>query len=150
MRSWGLPIGFNRREFFLVRSASKQSCHPANEEDLTRRHQRRSPRAMQDFSQIRFSEIKIEQAKIAQLRRYQMLQNRFAATAAKECLVSYKNVSRTQPARLHLRDKAIRLRERPHQKPAIIRSPPGCLKPACVQIRGKAAAERVNLLRRSC
>src|SRR5437016_14207001 len=79
-----------------------------------------------------------------------MLQNRFAATAAKECLVSYKNVSRTQPARLHLRDKAIRLRERPHQKPSIIRSPPGCLKPACVQIRGKAAAERVNLLRRSC
>src|SRR5436309_458074 len=118
IRIWVFAVGFNRREFFLVRSASKQSFHPANEEDLKRRHQRRSPRAIQDFSQIRFSEIKIEQAKIAQLRRYQMLQNRFAATAAKECLVSYKNVSRTQPARLHLRDKAIRLREGPHQKPS--------------------------------
>src|SRR5207247_9515351 len=124
----------------------EQSVYPAHEKDLKRSHQRRRPRTIQDFSQIGFSEIKIEQTKIAQLRRYQMLQNRFAATAAKECLISYKNICRTQPTCLHLRDEANRLRERPHQKPSIIRSPPACLKPACGQIGGTAAADWGHLL----
>ena len=98
-----LAVVFDGREFFFVRSAAKKILHPAHEEDLKRRHQRRRAGAVKNFGQIVFGKIELEKTEVAQIGGNQMFQNGIAKALAKKCFVADKHICRAQLARLPVR-----------------------------------------------
>ena len=67
----------------VVRAASVKLFDAADEEHLERGHERRSARAVKNFSHAGLSKIEVMQAEIAQIAGDQMLEERLAARSRK-------------------------------------------------------------------
>ena len=109
-----LAVLFDGREFLVIRSAAEKILHPAHEEDLKRRHQRRRAGAIKNFGQVVFGKIELENAEVAQFGGNQMLQNRIAKALAKKGFVADEHVCRAQLAGLKLADKTLGIGESSH------------------------------------
>ena len=101
--------------FSFIRSAAKKILHPAHEENLKRRHQRRRAGAVENFRQIVFREIELEETEVAQIGRNQMFENRIAKALAEKRFVAHEHIRRAQLARFQFADKALGLGKGSHQ-----------------------------------
>ena len=119
-----LAVVFDGGQFFFVRSAAKKILHAAHEENLKRRHERRSAGAVENLRQIVFGEIELKETEVPQIGRHQVLEDRVAKAFAEKGFIAHEDVGRAQLARFQFADKALGLGEGPHQifRMAVIRS----------------------------
>ena len=110
-----LAVVLNGGELVFVGAAAKEILHAAHEENLKRRHQRRSAGAVENLGQIVFGEIELEEAEVTQIGRDQVLEDCVAKALAEKSFIADENVGRAQLARFQFADKAFGLGEGAHQ-----------------------------------